>query len=87
MSEINEVASVACVGEMQLRIGRNESVTPIDAARILGISDRTLRDWRDRHYGPRPHYTRIWGFSWSYQLRDIYEFLIFQQLEPNRARW
>jgi hypothetical protein len=60
----------------ELRSSWDGRITPRDAARVLGISDRTLRQWRDERRGPRAEYRRLWGNSWSYDLTALYQFLV-----------
>jgi hypothetical protein len=84
MSEINDVASSTREVWMQpnsnLRIDPNGYVTARDAARILGVSERTLRSWRDRRVGPRAEYRMLWGSHWRYDLPSIYRHILYQSL-------
>lgn len=62
------------------RVSWDQRVTPPDAARFLGIAERTLRQWRDERRGPRAEYRPLWGFVWSYSLQELYEFKLFNAL-------
>jgi hypothetical protein len=59
-----------------IRTSSSGRITPADAARVLGISDRTLRQWRDERRGPPAEYKRLWGSNWSYDLTALYQFLV-----------
>ena len=50
---------------------------------MLGISERTLREWRDRKHGPRPEWRMLFGFSWSYREEAIYRFILDQALRDS----
>jgi hypothetical protein len=56
------------------RVSFDNRVTPPTAARVLGISEWTLRHWRDEKRGPTPLWRQLWGYSWSYDIRELYEY-------------
>jgi DNA-binding transcriptional regulator YiaG len=66
--------------QTRCRVSFDGRITPPDAARVLNITERTLRDWRDRRVGPPAEYRMLWGCHWSYQLTDIYRHLLYQEL-------
>jgi hypothetical protein len=59
----------------QCRVSYDGRVVPLDAARVLRVPPFTLRNWRDRRYGPRPG-RPLWGCWYSYDLTELYQFLI-----------
>jgi hypothetical protein len=69
--------------EARCRVSFDGRVMPPDAARFLGISERTLRQWRDERRGPPAVYRRLWGHAWSYEIRSLYEFKLFSALGQN----
>ena len=46
-------------------------VRDTEAARILGLSPQTLRNWRCRHQGPE--YVKI-GYAIRYKIADLLDF-------------
>lgn len=69
------------------RVSWDQRVTPPDAARFLGVTERTLRRLRDQRRGPRAVYRPLWGYTWSYELQELYEFNLFSALGQNGSRY
>ena len=57
-------------------------LTTKEAARVLGMSHRTLQRWRYERRGP-PHY-RV-GKALRYRLEDLHEYLEKRRVDPNSA--
>jgi hypothetical protein len=76
-------------GQIITKRGYGDRLTPPGAALYLGISERTLRVWRDRHYGPKPDFNkRLWGFAYSYRIQVLSDFKLSMGLDPNgRHSW
>jgi hypothetical protein len=54
-----------------VRVSYDGRVTPPDAARLLGVSLRTLRRMREERRGPHAVRMPLWGHSWSYHLSEL----------------
>jgi hypothetical protein len=74
------IAEVQTYGATRCRESWDGRITPPDAARFLGITERTLRCWRDERRGPPAVYRPLWGFSWSYETLELYKFKLFSAI-------